>query len=47
MHVTLGLPQMEKVAYDAIYSIASCRTCGKPELSGWWGFKSINIWHKW
>lgn len=29
MHVTLGLPQMEKVAYDSIHSIASCRTCGK------------------
>jgi len=29
MHVTVGLPQMEKVAYDAIHSIASCRTCGK------------------
>ena len=26
MHVTVGLPQMEKVAYDAIHSIASCRT---------------------
>jgi len=29
MHVTVGLPQMEKVAYEAIHSIASCRTCGK------------------
>jgi len=29
MHVTVGLPQMEKVAYNAIHSIASCRTCGK------------------
>ena len=28
MHVTVGLPQMEKAAIDAIRSIASCRTCG-------------------
>lgn len=27
MHVTIGLSQMEKVAGDAIQSIASCRTC--------------------
>lgn len=29
MHVTLDLPQMEKVAYDTIHSTASYCTCGK------------------
>jgi len=29
MHVILGLSQMEKVANDAVRSIASCHTCGK------------------
>lgn len=29
VHVIVGLPQMEKVAYNAVHSIASCHTCGK------------------